>query len=96
MALPFFYSEDIKNDTKQFTLNEDTSKHVIQVLRMQIGEQLQLTDGKGYLFTAEIIDDNRKKCVVKILSCNYQPKAEKSISIAVSLIKNSTRFEWLL
>ncbi len=96
MALPFFYSEDIKNDVKQFTLNEDTSKHVIQVLRMQIGEQLQLTDGKGNLFTAEISDDNRKKSVVKILSCHYQPRSEKSISIAVSLIKNSTRFEWLL
>lgn len=96
MALPFFYSEDIKNDTKQFTLNEDTSKHVVQVLRMQTGEQLQLTDGKGNLFTAEISDDNRKKSVVKILSCLYQPKAEKSITIAVSLIKNSTRFEWLL
>ena len=96
MALPFFYSEDIKTDTTQFALNEDTSKHVVQVLRMQTGEQLQLTDGKGNLYTAEIIADNRKKCVVKILSCSNQPKADKKITIAISLVKNSTRFEWFL
>jgi 16S rRNA (uracil1498-N3)-methyltransferase len=96
MALPFFYSEDIKTNSTQFILNVDTSKHVAQVLRMQIGEQLQLTDGKGNLYIAEIIDDNRKKCVVKILSCPNQPKGEKKITIAVSLVKNSTRFEWLL
>ncbi len=96
MARPFFYSEDIKTDTTQFTLNEDTSKHIAQVLRMQIGEQLQLTDGKGNLYRAEIIDNNRKKSVVKILSCSNQPKAEKGITIAISLIKNSARFEWFL
>jgi 16S rRNA (uracil1498-N3)-methyltransferase len=96
MALPFFYAEDIKTGFTQFVLNEDTSKHVAQVLRMQIGEQLQLTDGKGNLFTAEIAEDNRKKCVVEILSCSNQPKAEKKITIAISLVKNSTRFEWFL
>jgi 16S rRNA (uracil1498-N3)-methyltransferase len=96
MALPFFYAEDIKTGLTQFALNEDTSKHVAQVLRMQTGEQLQLTDGKGTLFIAEIMEDNRKKCVVKILSCSDQPKAEKKITIAISLVKNSTRFEWFL
>lgn len=96
MALPFFYSEDIEIDTTQFTLNEDTSKHVVQVLRMQIGDRLQLTDGKGNLFMAEIIDDNRKKSLVKILSCSNHPTIEKRITIAISLVKNSTRFEWFL
>lgn len=96
MALPFFYAEEIKTTTNQFVLNEDTSKHVVQVLRMPNGEQLQLTDGKGNLYTAEIIDDNRKRCSVKIQSFITRPAASKKISIAVSLIKNSTRFEWFL
>jgi 16S rRNA (uracil1498-N3)-methyltransferase len=96
MALPFFYAEDIKTTSIQFVLNEDTSKHVVQVLRMQIGEEMQLTDGKGNLYTAEIIDDNRKRCVVKTHSFTSHPAPVKKISIAVSLIKNSTRFEWLL
>ena len=96
MALPFFYTEEIKISDEEFILNEETSKHVAQVLRMQNGEQLLLTNGKGNLFTAEIIDDNRKKCIVKIVSISAQPPAEKQNSIAISLVKNSNRFEWFV
>ena len=96
MALPFFYSDQINTAAQQFILNEETSKHVVQVLRMQNGERIQLTDGRGNLYTAEIVDDNRKKCGLKILSCSLQPFASKKVTIAISLVKNSTRFEWFL
>lgn len=96
MALPFFYTDEIKTNATQFVLNEETSKHVVQVLRMQDGGQLLLTDGKGNLFNAEIIDENRKKCTVKILSVSTDPPTKKKNTIAISLVKNSTRFEWFL
>jgi 16S rRNA (uracil1498-N3)-methyltransferase len=96
MALPFFYTDVLAITATQFVLNEETSKHVVQVLRKQNGEHLWLTDGKGNLFTAEIIDDNRKKCEVKILSVSVQPLPAKKITIAISLVKNTTRFEWFL
>jgi len=95
MALPFFYKEDIILNTTAIVLDEATSKHIVQVLRMKTGEQLQLTDGKGNLFTAAITDDNRKKCTVTILTTNHQPPTT-NISIAISLIKNNSRFEWFL
>ena len=96
MALPFFYAEELTTGTTQYVLNEETSKHVVQVLRMKIGEQLQLTDGKGNLFTAVIIDDNRKRCQVKIEDIHQQPAPKKQITLAISLVKNNTRFEWFL
>ena len=96
MSLPFFYSDEIKISSTTFCLNEETSKHVVQVLRMLVGEQLNLTDGKGNLFTASILDNNRKKCSLKIISCVAQPLAEKKSCIAISLVKNNTRFEWFL
>jgi len=96
MPLPFFYSDEIKASTKQFVLNEETSKHVVQVLRMQYGEPLQLTDGNGTVFIADITDNDRKKCAVTILSSSTQPAPVKKISIGISLVKNSTRFEWFL
>lgn len=96
MSLPFFYSEEIKVTTEPFILNEETSKHVAQVLRMHQGEQLQLTDGKGNVFIAEIIGDNKKKCSVKILSNTFQAASLKNTSIAISLVKNAHRFEWFL
>ena len=96
MSLPFFYTDEIKTTATQFVLNEETSKHVVQVLRMQNGEQLLLTDGKNNLFNAEIIDNNRKKCAVNIFSISTQSSPTKKNTIAISLVKNSTRFEWFL
>jgi 16S rRNA (uracil1498-N3)-methyltransferase len=98
MALPFFYKEDIDLSSRSIVLDEDTGKHVVQVLRMQVGEQLQLTDGKGNLLTVEIADNNKKKCVVTVLELLTQnPKFEtRNISIAISLTKNNNRFEWFL
>jgi 16S rRNA (uracil1498-N3)-methyltransferase len=94
MALPFFYTQNLQQDFIQ--LDEDTSKHVIQVLRMEIGERLLLTDGKGSKGEAEIIDDNRKRCVVKIVSIDKEEGKERKVAIAISLTKNASRFEWFL
>ena len=96
MALPFFYKEDLITSSTDVVLDEATSKHIVQVLRMQNGEQLQLTNGKGDLFTVEITDNNRKRCAVKMLqTTNHKPQTT-NITIAISPVKNNTRFEWFL
>lgn len=95
MSLPIFFLPQSTSENI-ITLDEDTSKHVVQVLRMNTGEKLQLTDGKGHLLTAEIIDPHKKKCSVKIIDRSFKSKEEKKVSIAISLLKNASRFEWLL
>lgn len=96
MPLPFFYKEDLIATSTDIVLDEASSKHIVQVLRMQNGEQMQLTNGKGILFTAEITDNNRKKCSVKVITANNQQRSTNNISIAISPVKNNTRFEWFL
>ena len=97
MALPFFYVADILPSNLSVVLNEETSRHIVQVLRMQNSEQLQLTDGKGNLFVAEITDNNKKKCIVKIVKTTTNShQTTANITIAISLIKNTNRFEWFL
>ncbi len=53
------------HSSKEVVLDEDTSSHMVQVLRMKKGEPLNLTDGKGNLFTADITDDNKKHVWLK-------------------------------
>ncbi len=96
MAFPFFYKEDITAAVNHTVLDEDTSKHIVQVLRMQNGEQLQLTNGKGDLFITEITDNNRKKCAVKVLQSQSHKPPTPNITIAIALLKNASRFEWFL
>ena len=96
MALPFFYISSYSADQQEVVLDEDNSRHVIQVLRMKIGDPLQLTDGKGALLTAAILDSHKKKCVVKVISAQTLPPKEQKVSIAISPLKNASRFEWFL
>ncbi len=96
MQAPFFFIEEILSSEDFITLNEETSKHVVQVLRMKNGERLFLTDGKGNLLSCEINDDHKKKCVVEIQETRFKEQGARKISIAISLLKNANRFEWFL
>jgi 16S rRNA (uracil1498-N3)-methyltransferase len=96
MATPHFYEQNISGPVSLFVLSEETSKHCIQVLRMRTGEYLNLTDGKGNLFTASIVTADKKQCEVKIVTVSSLPPVTRKVSIAISLIKNASRFEWFL
>jgi 16S rRNA (uracil1498-N3)-methyltransferase len=96
MQLPFFYQKEINLQQTQLVLNEETSKHCVQVLRMQQGEQLQITNGIGTIITTKIVVADKKNCIVKMLETTHLPPTKKQICIAISLLKNNSRFEWFL
>jgi 16S rRNA (uracil1498-N3)-methyltransferase len=96
MQLPFFYIKEYDPSQKEITLEEDTSRHIVQVLRMKPGDKINLTDGQGNLLTASIADDHKKHCRVNIEATLYQQPATQKTAIAISLVKNSGRFEWFL
>lgn len=96
MALAYFYIPGYDAASPELVLDEDNSRHIVQVLRMKPGELLQLTDGKGALLTAEIIDDHKKKCRVTVRSVSTLPPPANPVAIAISPLKNASRFEWFL
>jgi 16S rRNA (uracil1498-N3)-methyltransferase len=95
MASPYFYEEHIP-EGQLFNLNEDTSRHVIQVLRMREGEQLIITNGKGQVLIAEIVKPDKISTSVKRISVTPSSPPANKIIIALSLLKNEPRFEWFL
>ena len=94
MALPYFFVEELNAKTIQ--LDEDTSKHMIGVLRMEKGEEVLLTDGQGRKASAAIVDDNRKRCVVEMIAVERDTERQPNVAIAISIVKNASRFEWFL
>jgi 16S rRNA (uracil1498-N3)-methyltransferase len=96
MASPYFYFAHLADMAEEFALNENSSRHIVQVLRMQAGEFLRLTDGKGLSALAIIREANKKRCLVKITEKQKQDEPRRKILIAVSLLKNAARFEWFL
>lgn len=95
MQFPFFYSQTVASNDL-IVLNEEQSKHAVQVLRMKVHDKLQLTDGLGHLHTAIIVDPHKRQCVVKVEATEFFHRTFPEITIAISLLKNHNRFEWFL
>lgn len=90
-----FYTPDLSG--KIYTLNESESKHCIKVLRLSMSDQVQLIDGKGGFYTAQITDANPKKCSVEIINeVREFGKRNHYLHIAIAPTKNNDRFEWFL
>lgn len=96
MASPIFFVPGIPANGAILDLPEENARHVVQVLRMQAGEALRLSDGRGNMAEAAIVSVGKKQCAVAIQSVQQIPPAKKKISIAISPVKNSSRFEWFL
>jgi 16S rRNA (uracil1498-N3)-methyltransferase len=96
MPLPYFFVEQLVPPGQSLVLNEEQSKHIVQVLRIQKQEEILLTDGKGIKAQTIVTDDHRKRCEVKIISVEKEEEQISKVSIGISLIKNAARFEWFL
>jgi len=94
--MQLFYNPDITNQTKQFSFNREESKHIVKVLRKKTGDQLHITNGKGWLFTSAIIISDIKKCTVSIETKTLQTKHNYNLHLVVSPTKMNDRYEWFL
>jgi len=95
MNLFFFDDFDPKTDT--IFLDEEESRHAARTLRLKNGDSVNATDGNGTLYTCKIIDNNQKKCLLKVIQTeiNYK-KRSYSVHIASSLTKNIARIEFFI
>lgn len=96
MSAPFFYEHQLPEIPGPFTLSAETSKHCVQVLRMQPGESIALTNGIGIQYEAKIISADKKQTIVSLINKVVSPPASIKTSIAISFVKNATRMEWFL
>jgi len=96
MSIPYFYEPSILSGQTSFTLNEISSKHCVQVLRMQENQRVDITNGLGYLFEATILTAHKKNTIVQIQSEKFIAAPLQKITLGIGLLKNLTRLEWLL
>ncbi|MFT6035330.1 MAG: 16S rRNA (uracil1498-N3)-methyltransferase [Marivirga sp.] len=77
-------------------LDHEESKHCIKVLRKQVGDTIQIINGKGNLYEAKILAANHKKCSFQVLSVLSQPSPSVYKHIAIAPTKNIDRIEWFV
>ncbi|MTE25508.1 16S rRNA (uracil(1498)-N(3))-methyltransferase [Winogradskyella ouciana] len=94
--MQLFYNPNISENDSVFSFDKDESRHIVKVLRKKVGDQLHITNGKGWLFEAELISADAKHCSVDITSKSLQPKRNFHLHLAVAPTKMNDRYEWFL
>ncbi|WGD34458.1 16S rRNA (uracil(1498)-N(3))-methyltransferase [Olleya sp. YS] len=94
--MQLFYNPNIDNTTKQFAFPKEDSRHIVKVLRKQLGDILHITNGKGYLLKAEIAVAEQKNCMVNIIEATLQKPSNYKLHLAVAPTKMNDRYEWFL
>jgi len=94
--MQLFYNPNLDYSISQFTFPAEESKHIVKVLRKKEGDRLHITNGKGYLFEAEILTANLKRCKAQVVSNKKIHQKMHWFHMVVSPTKANDRFEWFL
>ena len=92
--MDLFYSKFNINN-KLITINEIDSKHITRSFRKNKGDLIRITNGEGLLCEAEILEKG-KNIKVKVISRIIHEPDKLSIHVAISPLKNISRFEWFV
>lgn len=94
--MQLFYTPDIKETDSQIIFPKDESRHIAKVLRKNTGDILKVTNGKGFLFTAEILEANPRECLAKIIDVEAEKTKKYYLHLVVAPTKMNDRYEWFL
>ena len=89
-----FFSNFSQTDN-EIVVNENDSRHILKSYRKGIGDMLNFTNGNGLLAECKIIEKG-KKIKVKIVKISKNKPNKVSIHVAISPLKNPSRFEWFV
>ena len=91
-----FYLPSSKIKDEIIVFDEQESKHISHVLRLSVGDQIQLTDGEGSKYTAVIDQLIKRQVQAKVISHEFQKKPLASISVALASLHKRDRLEWAI
>ncbi|TNE81143.1 MAG: 16S rRNA (uracil(1498)-N(3))-methyltransferase [Bacteroidetes bacterium] len=92
--MQLFYSA--KPEGNNLHLDEEETRHAIQVLRKSVGDELHLCDGEGHLYLGRIRSFTKKVTELELLETQFYEKRKARLHLVVAPTKNMDRVEWML
>ncbi|MDR1602151.1 MAG: 16S rRNA (uracil(1498)-N(3))-methyltransferase [Tannerella sp.] len=92
--MTLFYAPDIS--TVHF-LPEEETQHAMRVMRLTEGDEITVTDGKGFFYRCIIVRPHGRQCEVTVAG-RWRPDLSRHfrIHIAVAPTKSMERMEWFV
>ncbi|MEM0993072.1 MAG: 16S rRNA (uracil(1498)-N(3))-methyltransferase [Bacteroidota bacterium] len=91
--MQLFYTTKIEDSIA--TLATEELRH-LNVLRKKVGDRIQVVDGKGSIFEAEIMALSKKDASIVVQKVIRQDPLDFQLHLAIAPTKNIARFEWFL
>ncbi|MFN2429570.1 MAG: 16S rRNA (uracil(1498)-N(3))-methyltransferase [Cryomorphaceae bacterium] len=89
-----FYFLNTSFDINAPQLNEDEGRHAIKSLRLDVGDEILVGDGRGNRYTCRITGVDKKKTSLSVIETETFKKPESRLTIAIAPTKNPSRMEW--
>lgn len=90
----FFFDPELSASSDCLPDNE--VHHAFKVLRIKKGESIKIIDGKGFRAEAEVISSQKTDIHYRIIYSELDPPSYPRITVAVGILKNSERYEWMV
>ena len=94
--MQLFYHPNSTKASKEIIFDKEESRHIGKVLRKKEGDVLDITNGEGYFFKAELTLVTPKKCLAQIIELTEQEPLPYHLHIAIAPTKSNDRFETFL
>lgn len=88
-----FFAPDIDRTP---ILPEGESHHCVKVLRRQPGDEVEVIDGKGHIYSCRLFEAHPKHAMLEIISRRNEPLPWNfQLTVGVAPTKHLDRMEWL-
>ena len=95
--MDYFYCPPDHIAGTSFTIEGDEFAHLVHVMRKKAGDTIRIVDGQGTAYDA-IVKDLKKKTAHGTLSATYNNhnEPELKVTLAAGLLKNPSRYDFLV
>src|SRR5262245_9197811 len=85
---PRFHVPGVDPSTEHVELPEDEAEHLVRVLRLGVGDEVEIFDGAGTLWRAEVVQAGKKSASVRRLE-ELEPALELDVhlTLVISVLK---------
>ena len=80
---PRFHVPAVTAASSSVALPEDEAEHLVRVLRLGVGDQVEVFDGRGGLWRAEVVHATRKSAAIRALEAL---PAAREVSVELTLV----------
>jgi len=90
-----FYVDDELNEGSRASIEGAELHHLAHVMRVGVGEKIELVNGKGALGIANVVSIDKKKAIVELLECEKGVVGPSRFILGIPFMRLS-KLEWVI